>query len=90
MRRPSAAAEEPSPATEEPGGAARFHDLVVKCLIKLTKALGGTMHLVDLPALLAAIHAFFHDLGDQEIRRRVRLAQHCLPRHSTHLQNPVS
>ena len=25
---------------------------------------------MDLPALLAAIHAFFHDLGDEEIRRR--------------------
>ena len=48
----------------------RFHELVVKCLIKLTKALGTTLHEVDVPTLLLEIHTFFHTLGEAEIRKR--------------------
>ena len=51
---------------------ARFNELVVKCLIKLTKALEATLHEVRLPELLQEIHAYFDALGTEEIRRRGR------------------
>lgn len=60
----------PPAVAEDPALAAKFHDLVVKCLIKLTKALGATLAAVHLPTLLADIHDFFHGLGVEEIRRR--------------------
>lgn len=48
----------------------RFTDLVVKCLIKLTKALGLTINDVDLDKLLKSIHDYLEDLGIDEIRKR--------------------
>lgn len=50
----------------------KFSDLVVKCLIKLTKALGTFVAAreLDVPALLGAVHCFFGALGVEEIRRR--------------------
>ena len=43
---------------------------MVKCLIKLTKSLGQNLDAVNLPTLLGDVHAFFHSLGVDEIRRR--------------------
>lgn len=48
----------------------KFNDLVVKCLIKLTKGLQTSMAGVDMSALLLNIHDFFMFLGVDEIRRR--------------------
>lgn len=48
----------------------KFNDLVVKCLIKLTKGLQSNMDGVDMSALLLNIHDFFMFLGVDEIRRR--------------------
>ncbi|CAM6101171.1 unnamed protein product [Calypogeia fissa] len=48
----------------------RFSDLVVKCLIKLTKVLGSTITEVDLDRLLQSIHECFQQLGLEEIRKR--------------------
>lgn len=48
----------------------RFSDLVVKCLIKLTKVLGSTINEVDLDRLLQSIHDYFQQLGLEEIRKR--------------------
>ncbi|KAJ4907051.1 Protein MOR1 [Raphanus sativus] len=62
----------PSPATAE-GYAVRnqkFSDLVVKCLIKLTKLLQSTIYEVDLDRLLQSIHVYLQELGMEEIRRR--------------------
>lgn len=41
----------------------KFCDLVVKCLIKLTKALSASLQEVDLDMLLLSIHQFFMGLG---------------------------
>jgi cytoskeleton-associated protein 5 len=53
-------------------GEARWSDLVVKCLIKLTKGLPHAVEKqqVDPPRLLLAVHEFFEALGVEEIRRR--------------------
>lgn len=48
----------------------KFSDLVVKCLIKLTKVLGATIFEVDLDRLLQSIHEYLQELGMEEIRRR--------------------
>ncbi|KAL0028272.1 hypothetical protein WJX79_006476 [Trebouxia sp. C0005] len=48
----------------------KFSDLVVKCLIKLTKALQNTLDELDLDMLLMSIHDYFMGLGVDEIRRR--------------------
>ncbi len=48
----------------------KFNDLVVKCLIKLTKGLQINMDGVDMSVLLLNIHDFFMFLGVDEIRRR--------------------
>ena len=48
----------------------KFNDLVVKCLIKLTKGLQTDMSGVDVSGLLLNIHDFFMFLGVDEIRRR--------------------
>ncbi|XVF86085.1 hypothetical protein PTKIN_Ptkin18bG0013100 [Pterospermum kingtungense] len=62
----------PSPATNETFGARnqKFSDLVVKCLIKLTKVLQSTMYDVDLDRILQSIHVYLQELGMEEIRRR--------------------
>lgn len=49
---------------------AQFDDLVVKCLIKLTRNLQITLDNVHLPTVLAAIHTFFAALGVDEINKR--------------------
>ncbi|KAK3188824.1 hypothetical protein Dsin_028385 [Dipteronia sinensis] len=48
----------------------RFSDLVVKCLIKLTKVLQNTIYDVDLDRILQSIHVYLQELGMEEIRRR--------------------
>ncbi|CAA3011554.1 MOR1 isoform X1 [Olea europaea subsp. europaea] len=48
----------------------KFSDLVVKCLIKLTKVLQNTIYDVDLDRILQSIHIYLQELGMEEIRRR--------------------
>ncbi|KAJ8510590.1 hypothetical protein OPV22_001024 [Ensete ventricosum] len=48
----------------------KFSDLVVKCLIKLTKVLQSTIYEVDLDRVLQSIHVYLQGLGMEEIRRR--------------------
>ncbi|CAI9262994.1 unnamed protein product [Lactuca saligna] len=48
----------------------KFSELVVKCLIKLTKVLQNTIYEVDLDRILQSIHVYLQDLGMEEIRRR--------------------
>lgn len=62
----------PLPATGETFAARnqKFSDLVVKCLIKLTKVLQSTIYDVDLDRVLQSIHIYLQELGMEEIRRR--------------------
>ncbi|XP_043688647.1 protein MOR1 isoform X3 [Telopea speciosissima] len=62
----------PSPASNETFAARnqKFSDLVVKCLIKLTKVLQSTIFDVDLDRILQSIHLYLQELGMEEIRRR--------------------
>ncbi|KAK9862582.1 hypothetical protein WJX84_004375 [Apatococcus fuscideae] len=53
-----------------PEATVKFTDLVVKCLIKITKTLPATIHGINLDELLLGIHSFFMGLGVDEIRRR--------------------
>lgn len=48
----------------------KFSDLVVKCLIKLTKVLQSTIYDVDLDRVLQIIHVYLQELGMEEIRKR--------------------
>ncbi|KAA3489449.1 protein MOR1 isoform X1 [Gossypium australe] len=66
----------PSPAINETFAARnqKFSDLVVKCLIKLTKVLQSTIYDVDLDRILQSIHVYLQELGMEEIRRRHTLA----------------
>ncbi|CAI9087519.1 OLC1v1021600C1 [Oldenlandia corymbosa var. corymbosa] len=48
----------------------KFSDLVVKCLIKLTKVLQSTIFEVDLDRILQSIHVYLQELGMEEIRKR--------------------
>uniref|UniRef100_A0A1D1XIA6 Protein MOR1 n=1 Tax=Anthurium amnicola TaxID=1678845 RepID=A0A1D1XIA6_9ARAE len=48
----------------------KFSELVVKCLIKLTKVLQSTIFDVDLDRILQSIHVYLQELGMEEIRRR--------------------
>ncbi|XP_042752685.1 protein MOR1 [Lactuca sativa] len=47
-----------------------FSELVVKCLIKLTKALENTIDDVNIDRILQSIHVYLEELGVEEIRRR--------------------
>lgn len=62
----------PSPASRDVDAmrSLKFSDLVVKCLIKLTKVLQNTIFEVDLDQLLESIHQYLEELGMEEIRRR--------------------
>ncbi|KAL6546635.1 Protein MICROTUBULE ORGANIZATION 1 [Orobanche minor] len=62
----------PAPATNESHVIRnqKFSDLVVKCLIKLTKVLQNTIYDVDLDLILQSIHLYLQGLGMDEIRRR--------------------
>nr|VDD06188.1 unnamed protein product [Brassica oleracea] len=62
----------PSPGTAEVYAVRnqKFSDLVVKCLIKLTKLLQSTIYEVELDRLLQSIHVYLQELGMEEIRRR--------------------
>ncbi|KAK4759750.1 hypothetical protein SAY87_022881 [Trapa incisa] len=62
----------PSPAVNESYAVRnqKFSDLVVKCLIKLTKVLQSTIYEVDLDRILQSIHIYLQELGMEEIRRR--------------------
>lgn len=43
--------------------------LVVKCMVKITKALGQLLPVLDIGAVLLSIHSFFVTLGNAEIKR---------------------
>ncbi|KAJ4976564.1 hypothetical protein NE237_001670 [Protea cynaroides] len=62
----------PLPASNETFAARnqKLSDLVVKCLIKLTKVLQSTIFDVDLDRILQSIHLYLQELGMEEIRRR--------------------
>ncbi|KAG6392223.1 hypothetical protein SASPL_146436 [Salvia splendens] len=62
----------PSPASNESLAIRnqKFSDLVVKCLIKLTKVLQNTIYDVDLDRILQSIHVYLQELGMDEIRKR--------------------
>ncbi|XP_057538805.1 protein MOR1-like isoform X2 [Amaranthus tricolor] len=62
----------PAPASNEAFAVRnqKFSDLVVKCLIKLTKVLQSTIYDVDLDRILQSIHVYLQELGMEEIRRR--------------------
>ncbi|KAK6149887.1 hypothetical protein DH2020_017412 [Rehmannia glutinosa] len=62
----------PAPATNESLiiRNQKFSDLVVKCLIKLTKVLQNTIYDVDLDRILQSIHIYLQELGMDEIRKR--------------------
>ncbi|KAL4563558.1 hypothetical protein LXL04_027601 [Taraxacum kok-saghyz] len=62
----------PSPPSNESFATrnSKFSELVVKCLIKLTKVLQNTIYEVDLDRILQSIHVYLQDLGMEEIRRR--------------------
>ncbi|KAL3522236.1 hypothetical protein ACH5RR_015070, partial [Cinchona calisaya] len=62
----------PSPAVNESLAIRnqKFSDLVVKCLIKLTKVLQSTIYEVDLDRILQSIHLYLQELGMEEIRKR--------------------
>ncbi|KAK6149884.1 hypothetical protein DH2020_017409 [Rehmannia glutinosa] len=62
----------PAPATNESLiiRNQKFSDLVVKCLIKLTKVLQNTIYDVDLDRILRSIHIYLQELGMDEIRKR--------------------
>lgn len=72
LLRPLDASRWPSPASNENFAARnqKFSDLVVKCLIKLTKVLQSTIFDVDLDRILQSIHVYLQELGMEEIRRR--------------------
>jgi cytoskeleton-associated protein 5 len=48
----------------------KFNDLVVKCLIKLTKGLESGAKDVDISFLMVCLHDYFMFLGVEEIRKR--------------------
>ncbi|KAI3495503.1 hypothetical protein L1887_37844 [Cichorium endivia] len=64
----------PSPPSNESFATrnSKFSELVVKCLIKLTKVLQNTIYEVDLDRILQSIHVYLQDLGMEEIRSRAR------------------
>ncbi|KAG6755568.1 hypothetical protein POTOM_041399 [Populus tomentosa] len=72
LLRPLDASRWPSPASTETFAIRnqKFSDLVVKCLIKLTKVLQSTIYDVDLDRILQSIHIYLQELGMEEIRRR--------------------
>ncbi|XP_072953995.1 protein MOR1-like isoform X1 [Typha angustifolia] len=72
LLRPLDPARWPSPASIDsfPARNQKFSDLVVKCLIKLTKVLQSTIYEVDLGRILQSIHVYLQELGMEEIRRR--------------------
>lgn len=48
----------------------KYNDLVVKCLIKLTKSLEHGVQELDIGTLLLCLHDYFMYLGVEEIRKR--------------------
>ncbi|KAK1262104.1 Protein MOR1 [Acorus gramineus] len=72
LLRPLNPSKWPSPASSESLVARnqKFSDLVVKCLIKLTKVLQSTIYDVDLDRILQSIHVYLQELGMEEIRKR--------------------
>ena len=61
-----------SPPTKSlvPDAVPKFNDLVVKCLIKLTKGLDSKDISVDISFILLCLHDYFMFLGVEEIRKR--------------------
>ncbi|KAI3466656.1 hypothetical protein Pfo_023319, partial [Paulownia fortunei] len=72
LMRPLDPSKWPSPAANESLATRnqKFSDLVVKCLIKLTKVLQNTIYDVDLDRILQSIHIYLQELGMDEIRKR--------------------
>ncbi|KAK1368575.1 Microtubule organization protein [Heracleum sosnowskyi] len=72
LLRPLDPARWPSPPSNESFAMRnqKFSDLVVKCLIKLTKVLQSTIYEVDLDRILQSIHVYLQELGMEEIRKR--------------------
>ncbi|VFQ78444.1 unnamed protein product [Cuscuta campestris] len=72
LLRPLEPSRWPSPTANESlaSRSQKFSDLVVKCLIKLTKVLQSTIYDVDLDRILQSIHVYLQELGMEEIRRR--------------------
>jgi hypothetical protein len=58
------------PRTLNPNTLPKFNDLVVKCLIKLTKGIDNEATDIDLSFLLLCLHDYFMFLGVEEIRKR--------------------
>ncbi|KXZ46795.1 TOG1 protein [Gonium pectorale] len=63
------------PSTAPPdGGAAemllRWNDMVVKCLIKMTKQLASIIPTINVGEVLVHIHHYMQNLGAEEVRRR--------------------
>lgn len=69
LRVPPAVLEDDTTATAT-ALKSKFTDLVVKCLIKLTKTLGVSLGEMSLEQLLLSVHEFFLNLGVDEVRRR--------------------
>ncbi|CAN6462652.1 unnamed protein product [Victoria cruziana] len=72
LLQPLDASRWPSPSSVEtlPARNQKFSELVVKCLIKLTKVLPSTIYDVDLDRILQSIHVYLQELGMEEIRKR--------------------
>ncbi|XP_031503341.1 protein MOR1 isoform X2 [Nymphaea colorata] len=72
LLQPLDASSWPSPASIDtlPARNQKFSELVVKCLIKLTKVLPSTIYDVDLDRILQSIHVYLQELGMEEIRKR--------------------
>lgn len=58
------------PRNLNPDALPKFNDLVVKCLIKLTKGIDNQATDIDLSFLLLCLHDYFMFLGVEEIRKR--------------------
>ncbi|EFJ44246.1 microtubule organizing protein mora [Volvox carteri f. nagariensis] len=48
----------------------RWNDMLVKCLIKMTKQLGALVPSLNVGNVLVHIHRYMQDLGTEEVRRR--------------------
>ncbi|PNH12606.1 Protein MOR1 [Tetrabaena socialis] len=51
----------------------RWNDMVVKCLIKMTKQLGSIIPTIAVGQVLVHIHRYMQELGADEVRRRSSL-----------------
>ena len=68
-RGPGAASKRPSAPKAAESDTTAFADLVVRCLVKLTKALGATIEAVDVPRVLLAVHGYLMAFSVDELRK---------------------